>query len=71
MSVTVKSITIPEEAALLTERQTRGVLQVSRGTLLKLAEARLLLPVRIPGVRAVRYRRADVEACLANLTSGR
>jgi excisionase family DNA binding protein len=61
------SIGIPEGAALVTPPQTRTYLQVSMTTLRKLARDGALRPIGIG--RALRYRRADIEAYVARLAA--
>jgi excisionase family DNA binding protein len=54
-----------ERPALLTQRQAAEFLGIHRHTFAQLVAAGSLEPVRIPGMRRLRYRRVDVEE-LAN-----
>jgi hypothetical protein len=59
------------DAALIRRREAAEILGFSQSQLLKWERAGVLTPVRIPGLRAVRYRAADVRSLAANITVGR
>jgi hypothetical protein len=59
------------DALLLRRRDAAEILAVSESQLLKWERAGVLTPVRIPDLRAVRYRAADVRSLAANITVGR
>jgi excisionase family DNA binding protein len=59
---------VPEGAAFLTLALVRTVLQLSRGTLMKLAADGTLKFVRVGN--AIRYRRVDLDRYVATATTG-
>lgn len=56
---------------LLRRRDAARDLAVSESQLLKWERDGVIEPVRIPGLRAVRYRSADVRALAQNIIRGR
>jgi hypothetical protein len=54
-----------ERPALLTFLETAQILAVSPQTMRRIIAAEALEPVRIPGLKRPRYRRADVERLIA------
>jgi hypothetical protein len=51
----------PERPLLLTRPEVESMLRVSRSSVLRWQKSGLLTPVRLPGVRATRYKREEVE----------
>jgi hypothetical protein len=59
------------DAILLRRHDAAAILAVSESQLLKWERAGVITPVRIPGLRAVRYRAVDVRSLATNITIGR
>lgn len=60
-----------EPRLLLRRRDAAHSLSVSEAQLIKWERQGIIGPVRIPGLRAVRYRAGDVQALAENISQGR
>ncbi|HEX2343995.1 MAG TPA: MerR family transcriptional regulator [Vicinamibacterales bacterium] len=59
------------EVFLMRRRDAARALGVSESQLIKWESSNVIKPVRIPGIRAVRYRAEDVRRLAANIARGR
>jgi hypothetical protein len=57
--------------SLLRRRDAAAILAVSESQMLRWERQHVIAPIRIPGLRAVRYRAADVQTLAEAITAGR